>query len=238
MSLILNIETSIDVCSVALFNGLELMDFRENKEGKSHASLLTVFIEDLLKTNKVTVSQLSAVAVSMGPGSYTGLRIGVSTAKGLCYGASIPLISINTLQIVTQAFLKNHTKIKEQISSDSVLCPMIDARRQEVYTALYDANGNEISGTQAVIINEHSFSDVLINKKIYFFGNGAEKCSGLIKHPNAVFIGNIYPSALDMAEYSLALFNRKEFQDIAYFEPYYLKDFVATIPKNKILPLG
>jgi tRNA threonylcarbamoyladenosine biosynthesis protein TsaB len=237
MSLILNIETSIDVCSVALFDEVELIGLRENTDGKSHASLLTVFIEDLIKANKLTISQLSAVAVSMGPGSYTGLRIGVSAAKGLCYGSSIPLLAVNTLHIMVRAFLRKIEESGEQIPYNSVLCPMIDARRQEVYTALYNMNEEVVDTTKALIVDELTFKEKMDERKIFFFGNGACKYQEMIRHPNAIFTEGIYPSAIDMAKLSLEQYKSKEFQDTAYFEPYYLKDFVATIPKNKIVPL-
>jgi tRNA threonylcarbamoyladenosine biosynthesis protein TsaB len=236
MPLILNIETAINVCSVALFDGEECVGYRENTEGKSHAALLTVFIDDLLKSHHISASQLSAVAVSMGPGSYTGLRIGISAAKGLCYGASLPLIAINTLQVMVRSFLKSKENLKEQIPDNSVLCPMIDGRRQEVYTALFNSQGNNIGETHAVIVHADSFQEELLKGKVYFFGNGADKCIPVLNSPNALFTQGIFPSAMDMAGFSLNAFHSKQFQDPAYFEPYYLKDFVATLPRNKVLP--
>jgi tRNA threonylcarbamoyladenosine biosynthesis protein TsaB len=232
MSLILNIETAIDVCSVALTKDLELVDFLENTDGKSHASQLTVIIDNILKKNNLTVSELSAVSVSMGPGSYTGLRIGVSAAKGICYGASIPLIGVNTLQIMVNAYLKSDLC---NITADTYLCPMIDARRLEVYTALFNNTGSMVQDTNALIIESNSFAEIMDNHKIYFFGNGADKCKDLITHPNAVFIDGISPLAKYMGEFSFSLFRKEKFEDVAYFEPFYLKDFVATIPKNKVL---
>jgi tRNA threonylcarbamoyladenosine biosynthesis protein TsaB len=235
MSLILNIETSTDVCSVALFNKQQLVDSRENKEGKSHASLVTVFIEEIFQSNNLDITQLSAVSVSMGPGSYTGLRIGISVAKGLCYGSGIPLIAVPTLQIITRAYLETLKKQNTDISPNSLLCPMIDARRQEVYCSLYDPNENIIEKTNARIIDEQSFSTYLNHTKIYFFGNGSDKCRQLINHPNAFFVKGIYPSATVMAPISQLYFETGKFEDTAYFEPFYLKDFVATTPKNKVL---
>jgi tRNA threonylcarbamoyladenosine biosynthesis protein TsaB len=232
MSLILAIETAVDICSVALIKGNEIIAFQESSEGKSHASLLTVFIDELLKKNKISVTDLSAVSVSKGPGSYTGLRIGVSAAKGLCYGAGIKLLGINTLQIMACSFLSQY---KIDNTSNILLCPMIDARRQEVYTGFFDINGNERSDTRAVIISEDSFKDELDHNLVYFFGNGSGKCKDIIKHTNARFVDNISPLAKYMVGLSYSAFNSGHFEDIAYFEPFYLKDFVATTPKNKII---
>lgn len=232
MSLILTIETATDVCSVALFDGEKLLDFRENTDGKSHATLLTVFIDDILRANNLLVNQLSAVSISMGPGSYTGLRIGVSAAKGLCYGAGIPLLAINTLQVITESFLHTHAG---PLLQNELLCPMIDARRQEVYTAFFDTSGNEISQTSALIVDEGSFGNELLDKTIYFFGNGSNKCQEIIKHPGAKFVDGVYPSARYMGKLSAQYFMAGKFQDVAYFEPFYLKDFVATTPKNKVI---
>lgn len=232
MSLILAIETAVDICSVALINENEIIASQESREGKSHASLLTVFIDELLKKNKVTVTDLSAVSVSKGPGSYTGLRIGVSAAKGLCYGAGIKLLGINTLQIMVCSFLDQN---KIENTPNVLFCPMIDARRQEVYTGFFDINGNEIGDTCAVIISEDSFKEELDHNLVYFFGNGSGKCKDIIKHSNARFIDNISPLAKYMVGLSYNAFNSGQFEDVAYFEPFYLKDFVATTPKNKII---
>jgi tRNA threonylcarbamoyladenosine biosynthesis protein TsaB len=234
MAIILNIETATEICSVSLSNENNIIDFRENKEGKSHASLLTIFIEDILKSNKLKIKDLSAISISKGPGSYTGLRIGVSAAKGICYGASVPLIAISTLQILVSGLLKK-SPTEINIGDSTLLCPMIDARRLEVYTALFDSKGAIIKDISAEIISETSFQDVLVSKKIIFFGNGSNKCKSILTHKNAYFIDNIYPSAGNMAELSMAQFNMKAFEDTAYFEPFYLKDFVATTPKNKVI---
>ncbi len=235
MALILHIETATDVCSVALSNENGLIDIRESTEGRSHASVLTVFIDELLKRNTIVVSDLHAIAVSMGPGSYTGLRIGVSVAKGLCYGGGIPLIALPTLQSMVFGFFRQQKGNPEMTSSDAFYCPMIDARRLEVYTALFSRQGEFASETIAEIINEHSFENILANQIVYFFGNGSNKCSGIITHPNARFIPGLNPSAQDMIALSQQLYQKKEFKDVAYFEPFYLKDFVATTPKNKVL---
>ena len=220
--LILHIETSTDLCSVALSRGVNCLTIRENSEGRNHAALLTVFIEDLLNDNQVSANQLDAIAVCAGPGSYTGLRIGLSAAKGLCYGSDIPLIAVSTLQTMSMGFAAQN-----DIPASSLLCPMIDARRMEVYTALYDKNGNQIEQVTAEIITEQSFGAWLDTHKIYFFGNGATKCRSTITHPNAVFSENFAHSSLYMIQPALQAFNEKKFEDVAYFEPHYLKDFIA-----------
>jgi tRNA threonylcarbamoyladenosine biosynthesis protein TsaB len=235
MNLFLNIETATEICSVALCNENEVIDYRENLDGKSHAALLTIFIDDILKKNHTEVKDLSAVAVSMGPGSYTGLRIGVSAAKGLCYGHSLPLIAIPTLQILSNQLIQCSGSLGIAISPDDLLCPMIDARRLEVYTALFDARGKFTTEVSAEIINETSFKKELANHKIYFFGNGAHKCKGILTHPNAWFLDGVFPSAKYMTELAKEAFVAKQFEDVAYFEPFYLKDFVATVAKNKVL---
>ncbi len=236
MALILHIESSTDVCSVALANENGIIDFRESAEVRSHASILSVFVDEILRKNKTEVSNLQAIAVSMGPGSYTGLRIGVSVAKGLCYGANIPLIALPTLQFMAMGFLQQQLKKNGQIVLDDALyCPMLDARRLEVYTAFFNKHGEFESETTAEIIDENSFNDLLLNNIVYFFGNGSDKCASIITHANARFISGIYPSAKDMIELSQELFQMQDFKDVAYFEPFYLKDFVSTTPKNKIL---
>lgn len=228
MAIILNIETSTEVCSVTISKEGELLYKKETQEGLRHSELLTVFIEELFNENNFNPSQLDAVAVSKGPGSYTGLRIGVSVAKGLCYGLSIPLISVNSLEI-----MGNYAALN--LSENTLFCPMIDARRMEVYTALYNSDGEEIRPVSAEIIDENFLSDVLDSSKVLFFGNGAEKCKEKLVHENAVFEGPEKTSAQFMQNLSENKFNKKEFEDVAYFEPFYLKNFVATIPKNKVL---
>ena len=235
MALILHIETATDVCSVALADENGLIDLFESTEGRSHAAILTVFIEDMLKKNNIKASNLDAVAVSMGPGSYTGLRIGVSVAKGLCYGANIPLLALPTLQSMVYGFFRQHQDNPEMISSNTRYCPMIDARRLEVYTALFDNQGEFTSGIKAEILDDHSFEDILSDHVIYFFGNGSTKCLNLITHPNARFINGLNPSARDLIVLSQKSYQEKDFKDVAYFEPFYLKDFVATTPKNKVI---
>ena len=237
MPIILNLETSTQVCSVALSRGSSLLGKRESHEDKSHSKLLAVFIRELLKENKLEPSGLRAVAVSKGPGSYTGLRIGVSTAKGIAYGSGIPLIGIGTLDLLFSGGLQ-HPEIKRLISrNDSTLfCPMIDARRMEVYTAIYSTSGDIIENVSAKIIDENSFTGELESGPVVFFGNGAEKCRDKITHPNATFIADIESSAEFMIPLSNKSWQQKKFEDLAYFEPFYLKDFIATIPKNKIIP--
>lgn len=235
MALILNIETATEVCSVALSQDNSLVDFKENTEGKSHASLLTLFIDDVLKQNNVTPSQLDTVAVSAGPGSYTGLRIGISAAKGLCYGSGKPLLSVSTLQSMAYRFINQLTDYQKDELKGALLCPMIDARRLEVYTALFDSSGNFQSEISAEIIDENSYAQILKERKIVFFGNGSDKCREVIRNDNAIFVKGIYPSAKDMITLSLKEYNAQNFKDVAYYEPYYLKEFVATTPKNKVI---
>ncbi len=234
MGLILNIETATNVCSVALANNGNLLSFKESLKDKSHSTLLSVFIEEILKENKISVSQLDAVAVSKGPGSYTGLRIGVSTAKGLCYGGNIPLISLNTLKIMAFGIINNRILDKMKFTSinNTLLCPMIDARRLEVFTAIYDHLNQTIEDTQARIISSSSFDKYLDNKKLIFFGTGANKCSKIIKSKNALFIEKFNTSARYMIMLSEDAYIKEKFENVAYFEPYYLKDFIATVPKK------
>jgi tRNA threonylcarbamoyladenosine biosynthesis protein TsaB len=233
LGLILNIETATDVCSVALANEQGLIDCLENTEGKSHSAVLTVLIDELFRKNKITIHQLDAVAVSMGPGSYTGLRIGVSVAKGLCYGLNKPLIAVSTLQSMASGFIRD--QLTDNTTKNAWVCPMIDARRLEVYTAFLDKNLTFQTEIKAEIIDEYSFGDILSTHSVYFFGNGADKCEDIIKHPNAQFFKKFQTSARNMILLAENLFQQKDFVDVAYFEPYYLKDFVATIPKNKVL---
>jgi len=224
MSLIISIETSTNVCSVALHKENTLIAIKENHSSQSHSRLLAVFIQDILKEAEIAPEELDAVAVSKGPGSYTGLRIGVATAKGICYALSIPLIAINTLEAMAKQVCKF-------IPQHSILCPMIDARRMEVYCLLQDSNQKAIMETMAKIIDESSFKSYLDNGKVIFFGNGAAKCKKVIMHPNAVFFEDIYTSAFTIGEIALAKLNARIFEDVAYFEPYYLKDFRIAKPK-------
>lgn len=235
MAQILNIETSTEVCSVSLAKDGETLFMQETDEGLNHSQLLTVFIEELLKNNHVAFSELDAVAVSKGPGSYTGLRIGVSVAKGLCYGLDIPLIAVGSIDAMGQFVAENASDYYGGETSNLLFCPMIDARRMEVYTALYNASGESLLPVSAEIIDEESFSVFLEKNKVLFFGNGAEKCRSKITHPNAVFAGPQKTSARFMQKTAENKYHNREFENVAYFEPFYLKDFVATIPKNKVL---
>ncbi len=229
MALIINIESTTDVCSVALGKDGEVLDYRENRDGRNHASLLTVYIEELLKAHAINANRLDAVAVSGGPGSYTGLRIGVSAAKGICFAAGIPLIAISPLQAMA-----HHVSGLPDVGT-TLLCPMIDARRMEVYSALYDSNNNIVDNVQAEIIDENTYSDILNDCSIAFFGNGSEKCQPFITHKNAFFLPDIHTSARFLVSLSERAFQNNLFEDTAYYEPFYLKDFVATKPKNQVL---
>lgn len=232
--MILCIETATNVCSVALSDNGRVIGLRESSIDKSHASLLTVFIEEILSEHGLKVGSLDAIAVSKGPGSYTGLRIGVSTAKGLCYGAEVPLIAVNTLQSMYYGAIEKYSE-EDEISKDTLFCPMIDARRMEVYSSLFDADGREIRAVEALIITEESFAAELDKSPILFFGNGSDKCLDIISHSNAIFRTGYELSASSLALPAYSAFKKKEFEDVAYFEPYYLKDFVATIPRKNIL---
>lgn len=235
MTLILNIETATPVCSVALCSDGKIITKKESHRHNSHSSLLTVFIEEIFKEVGFELKSLSAIAVSKGPGSYTGLRIGVSTSKGLCYALEKPLISINTLKAMANGMTKFLKLSKSPLfQQNTLLCPMIDARRMEVYSAIFDLNVNKIRETKAEIINENSYNDILIDKQIIFFGNGAAKCKEVLSNNrNTKFIDNFFPSAEFMAEISAEKFKNNNFENIAYFEPFYLKDFIAGKPKVK-----
>ena len=229
MALILQLETSSSSCSVALSLNGETLAIKEADERNIHAGSLTLFIQEVMNNAQKSMPDLDAVAVSMGPGSYTGLRIGVSTAKGLCFALEIPLIAVNTLQVMAHGFVSSANPV-----SADLLCPMIDARRMEVYTAVYNLQGKEILPVDARIIDENSFSEFLNGSKIVFFGDGAMKCADVLsKNPNASFSAGFRNSAKDMNAIALEKYNRKEFEDVAYFEPYYLKDFVATQPRKQ-----
>ncbi len=235
MALILNIETSTAVCSVSLGKDGKLLAYKENKEGMNHATHLTVFIDSILKENGLTPNDLDAIAVSMGPGSYTGLRIGVSTAKGLCYGSNLPLIAVSTLQAMTVPLLRDEAIISQLGDPEaSIFCPMIDARRMEVYTAFYSYKNEELRKVSAEIIDEESFVSDLAKNEIVFFGDGSSKCQSSLQSSNAIFVDDITPTAIGMIELSEAKYKIEAFEDVAYFEPFYLKDFVATTPKKNI----
>lgn len=237
MALILNIETATEVCSVNLTLNGEVLCEKESSEGMSHSRVLTVFIDALFKETGYDPKHLDAVAVSKGPGSYTGLRIGVSVAKGLCYALKIPLIAVCTLDALGTFAVQNVDRYLPVASqaTDTLFCPMIDARRMEVYTKLFDSAGKELEPVSARVIEEDSFDTYLNRYKILFFGNGSEKCRQALKHSNALFSGPLKASARFMINSVQEKFNKQDFEDVAYFEPFYLKNFIATIPKNKIL---
>jgi len=232
MSLILGIETATKMCSVALSDGEKLLAFKEYGGDYSHAENLNGFIQEVMDQAKVKLSDVDAIAVSKGPGSYTGLRIGVSTAKGLCYSLNKPLISVETLQAMAiNPSVKNPSG--EVQGNDILFCPMIDARRMEVYTAIYEEGGKELVPISAKIIDENSFSDLLKTNKVVFFGDGALKCKEVLSHqPNAIFVEDIEPSAQYLNQFAFSKFVENNFEDVAYFEPFYLKDFIATTPKK------
>ena len=229
---ILNIETTGENCSVALSEGVTIKNLKEHKEGKSHASKLAVFIDQVLKDEQLSVQDLDAVSISKGPGSYTGLRIGVSTAKGLCYGAELPLVSVHTLQALSQFLIEHSDEYNVQIPSNAYLVPMIDARRMEVYSAVLNVNNQFERNVQAEVIDANSYKEMLAERTVIFFGDGAHKCKEFITHKNALFVDDIEFSAVNMVTLSNQQYVNKVFEDVAYFEPFYLKDFRATTPKK------
>ena len=220
--MILCIETATSVCSVALCRGEKILAFRETNLGFSHAEKLTVFISEVLKEAEVNLSDIEAVAVSSGPGSYTGLRIGVSVAKGLCFAADKPLISISTLEAMASGALRHNVSF----NSDALLCPMIDARRMEVYCALFDSQIKSIQPIAAKIVTPDLYSEIDKYQQIYFFGDGAEKCKSVLNSP-FIFLPDIFPSARYIAELANKKFQAREFENLAMFEPFYLKKYNA-----------
>jgi tRNA threonylcarbamoyladenosine biosynthesis protein TsaB len=224
MSLILQIETATTVCSVALAQDGRIVGCREVEQRNVHAEKITLFIDEVLNEADKSYADIDAIAVSSGPGSYTGLRIGVSAAKGLCFALDKPLIAIETLAAMADGLIQQRSFDNNNL----LLCPMIDARRMEVFTAVLDARGNKIKSTSAEIIDENSFAGLLNDHQIIFFGDGAEKCSNLLGiHRNAIIITDFTNSASHLAKRALKSYQEKQFEDVAYFEPYYLKDFIA-----------
>ncbi len=230
MATILAIETSTHVCSVALWKDGKELALKESTEQNAHSKMLTIMILDMLKESRLSGNNIDAVAVSKGPGSYTGLRIGVSVAKGICYGWSKPMIAVDTVKAQATCFIRKHPDFK-----NNLLCPLFDARRMEVYTALYKNDLIEILPVQAMVIDETSFDTFLQKNKIIFFGTGAEKCKKILPHPNAIFISEIYPSSLGVASLAEEMFRQRKFVNVAYFEPYYLKEFIAGKPSKKVI---
>lgn len=218
MALILNIETTTTNCSVCIAKeGVVITQKSLNNKNYSHSESLHVFIEELISKSQITMQDLDAIAVSEGPGSYTGLRIGVSAAKGLCYALDIPLIAVPTLDV-----LSRQVKIEE-----GYIVSMLDARRMEVYAAVYDKVYNTIEVTNAKIIDENSFADLLQKHKLYFNGNAVDKVKAVLQHENAVFFETSFPSANEMAKLSYEKYKKSDTEDVAYFEPFYLKEFIA-----------
>ena len=219
MANILLIETSAEICSVAIECDGKIINMQMSNEAMQHATHLPTYIESAMKILREQNITLDAIAVSGGPGSYTGLRIGVSTAKGLCYALGCKLIALDTLKIIA-------TVLQHDIPANAIICPLIDARRMEVYTAMYDTSLNTLSPAEAKIIDENSFND--INRPIYFCGSGAEKCSSIIKNPNAQFITSVNPTVSMMVNLAEEAYSNNLFEDIAYYEPFYLKEFYST----------
>ena len=232
--MIICLETSTNLCSVALCNSAGVISLRESNELKSHASMLTVFIGEILREAGIKTRDLDAVAVSKGPGSYTGLRIGVSVAKGIAYASSIPLIGVDTTFSMFRG-ITGGQKENKIIDERSLFCPMLDARRMEVYYAIYDNAGITIKEITADIISEESFSDIDENRKIIFFGDGASKCREVIKRPNVYFDEDFRISASHMYMPAILAFNDRKFESVAYFEPFYLKDFITSKTRKNIL---
>jgi tRNA threonylcarbamoyladenosine biosynthesis protein TsaB len=235
LSIILHIETATPSCSVAISEHDQLLSVRETHTDRSHAEQLTVFIEELFKETRLNAKKLDGIAISKGPGSYTGLRIGVSAAKGLAYGSGIPMIAINTLEIMASGFLMDYPSDLKGSFKPFFICPLIDARRMEVYSAVFGPNLKQHEETRAEIIHPKSFESYLERGSVYIFGTGADKCKEVIKHKNAIFIEEFKNSARHMVIPAWKLYEKQTFVDVAYFEPHYLKDFVATTPKNKVL---
>ena len=229
MSRILQIETATTVCSVALATDGIVVGYKQVDQRNIHAEVITLYIEELIGAAGLKYTDLDAIAISCGPGSYTGLRIGVSTAKGLCYALDKPLIAIETLEAMAYGVIADKSL---SIDEKALLCPMIDARRMEVYTALFDSAGNRMKATAAEIIDEQSFSDYLANQKVLFFGDGAEKCQTVLgSSKNAKFLNGFTNSAIHLTKKAAGKFAINDFEDVAYFEPFYLKDFLVTSKK-------
>ena len=246
MERIILIETSTALCSVALAEDGAIVDYRESSAPKAHASLTAVFIQDMLSERGLSISDCDAVCVSMGPGSYTGLRVGVSTAKGLCFGSGKPLLAVGTLDTLVAQSSDVIPSEVEKSPAYKFIIPMVDARRMEVYTAVFEIAGQagnderqnvidwrQITETAPVIIDENSFSEYLEQGPCLFIGDGAGKCADVIRHPNATFI-QCHPKASSMLAPASAAYKEKRFEDVAYFEPFYLKEFVATVSKKKL----
>lgn len=227
MSCILNIETSTDVCSVSVSQDGACIFSQEDHEGPNHAVKLGTFVDEALSFADSHAIPLDAVAVSCGPGSYTGLRIGASMAKGICFGQDLKLIAVPTLELMAVPVL-----LREEVEEGALLCPMIDARRMEVYSAVYDRALHEVRGIQADVVDAETYREYLDRGPVYFFGNGAEKCMEVINHPNARLIKGVEPLAKWMFPIAERRIAQEKYEDVAYFVPFYLKNFVAHQPKK------
>lgn len=230
MALLLSLETSTQCCSAALHNNGVLMTSKIIETPRSAASQLAVMIEEVFRLANIKAQELNGVIVAAGPGSYTGLRIGVATAKGLCYTLNIPIISVNTLELMAHQFL-NSKSFEEEIKGKNVmLCPMLDARRMEVYCALLDRSLNYIEPVQAKVIDGESFNGVLESNPVFFFGDGADKCRDIINHANAHFYAGVAPLASSLGEIGFKKWKEGDYEDLVSFEPFYLKDFLIKKP--------
>ena len=236
MALILSIETGTDICSVALANDGELMALRESDEGRDHAKKVALFVDELLRETGVQPSDIDAIAVGKGPGSYTAMRKGVSFAKGMCYALGIPLIAIGSLDALTEVaredFEAGILDVEESDWAQAKLCPMVDARRMEVYAQVFDVEGKPESDVVAEVVTEESFNEWRAKGKFVIFGNGAKKCAEVL--PDAI-IESVVPSARGIVRLAEEAFNAGKFEDLAYFEPFYLKDFIVIPSKKKLL---
>ena len=227
MSTILHIETSTDICSVAVSENSQVIFQQEDRSGQNHAERLGTMVDEALSFTDNHAIPFDGVAVSCGPGSYTGLRIGVSMAKGICYGRELKLIAVPTLELLCVPVL-----LREIPEEDALLCPMLDARRMEVYAGIYDRSLKPVREIGADVVDENTYREYLDKRPVYFFGNGAKKCMETINHPNAHLIDGIVPLAKWMQPLAERKFLNEQFEDVAYFVPYYLKDFVAKLPKK------
>ena len=220
------IDTTSEYCSVSLFEDNNLIEFQNSIIERSHSKLLILIIDEILKKSKTKISEIDAFSISKGPGSYTGLRIGLSSVKGFCFGLNKPLISINTLKVLSKSALSLIN------NKNSILCPMVDARRMEVFTKLYDCQLNSLSDDKSLVLDENSF-DLYNDKEIYFFGNGSDKFAKIVKRKNFTFIKDIMPDSRFMGDITLEKYNLNEFEDISTFEPNYIKDFYLIKKKGK-----
>jgi tRNA threonylcarbamoyladenosine biosynthesis protein TsaB len=232
--MILCLETATDVCSVAICDRTGVIAIKESDAGRSHASLLTVFIQDILKEAGISAGDLEAVVVSKGPGSYTGLRIGISAGKGIAYAASVPMIGIDTTLSMYYGFLAGSAE-KYDITGTDLFCPALDARRMEIYYSVFDTTGNTVRSIRAEIMDKDSFNDIPESARILIFGSGALKCKDVITRKNILLDAGFRISAVFMQKPAYEAFDRHHFENIAYFEPFYLKDFLASKPLKNLL---